>query len=151
MGGTVPGPEPVAAKCFHRTLSGTSAKNRQYRGIKRQPDWSQRKSPATGEKQGRQVRGRNNCRVSTWNTIRLGHFREGILTGKLDGVLIQNGPAESLAAGTKAPRRYRKREPRGPATVQNGHKSGLSKHDRFITRRASPWPKNAVANLRGHA
>src|SRR5215831_7387812 len=91
MGGTVPGPEPVAAKCFHRTLSGTSAKNRQYRGIKRQPDWSQRKSPATGEKQGRQVRGRNNCRVSTWNTIRLGHFREGILTGKLDGARIQNG------------------------------------------------------------
>jgi hypothetical protein len=63
-GGTVPGPEPVAAKCFHRTPRGTSAKNRQCRGIKWQPDWSQRKSPATGEKQRRQITRSTPCAVT---------------------------------------------------------------------------------------
>lgn len=38
-----------------------------------------------------------------------------------------------------------------PRTVQNGYEAGLSKRDRSITCRASPWPKNAVANLRGQA
>src|SRR5262249_8545717 len=62
-----------------------------------------RKEKAPPQKRSRAAKSEEgNCRVSTWNTIRLGDFRESILTGKLDGVRKQNGRQKATAARTKA-------------------------------------------------